>query len=61
MSFSSLSSLRCADFHRSQYAHLIFAVMIVHIQILAEVSAKLGPAMVGISDIKADPVNFRDR
>lgn len=30
-------------------------------KILAEVSTKLGPAMVGISDIAADPVNFRDR
>ena len=28
---------------------------------LMEVSTGLGPAMVGISDIKADPVNFRDR
>ncbi|KAG5176047.1 SOR/SNZ family-domain-containing protein [Tribonema minus] len=30
-------------------------------KILAEVSTSLGPAMVGISDIKSDPVNFRDR
>merc|ERR1719436_3988 len=30
-------------------------------KILMEVSEDLGPAMVGISDIKADPVNFRDR
>jgi len=30
-------------------------------KILAEVSRCLGPAMVGISDIGADPVNFRDR
>jgi len=30
-------------------------------KILMEVSSGLGPAMVGISDIKADPVNFRDR
>lgn len=30
-------------------------------QILLEVSTKLGPAMVGINDIKSDPVNFRDR
>jgi len=30
-------------------------------KILAEVSRGLGPAMVGISDIKADTVNFRDR
>eukprot|EP00549_Striatella_unipunctata_P023102 CAMPEP_0118696710 /NCGR_PEP_ID=MMETSP0800-20121206/14021_1 /TAXON_ID=210618 ORGANISM="Striatella unipunctata, Strain CCMP2910" /NCGR_SAMPLE_ID=MMETSP0800 /ASSEMBLY_ACC=CAM_ASM_000638 /LENGTH=341 /DNA_ID=CAMNT_0006595899 /DNA_START=9 /DNA_END=1034 /DNA_ORIENTATION=+ len=30
-------------------------------KILMEVSTGLGPAMVGISDIKADPVNFRDR
>lgn len=28
---------------------------------LMDVSTGLGPAMVGISDIKADPVNFRDR
>lgn len=28
---------------------------------LMEVSTGLGPAMVGISDIKGDPVNFRDR
>jgi pyridoxal 5'-phosphate synthase pdxS subunit len=28
---------------------------------LMEVSTGLGPAMVGISDIQADPVNFRDR
>uniref|UniRef100_A0A7S2BWE8 pyridoxal 5'-phosphate synthase (glutamine hydrolyzing) n=1 Tax=Florenciella parvula TaxID=236787 RepID=A0A7S2BWE8_9STRA len=28
---------------------------------LAEVSAGLGEAMVGISDLKRDPVNFRDR
>ena len=26
-----------------------------------EVSTGLGPAMVGICDIKGDPVNFRDR
>lgn len=30
-------------------------------KILAEVSSGLGPAMVGISDLRADPVNFRDR
>jgi pyridoxal 5'-phosphate synthase pdxS subunit len=30
-------------------------------KILMEVSTGLGPAMVGISDIKGDPVNFRDR
>lgn len=30
-------------------------------KILMEVSTNLGPAMVGISDIKGDPVNFRDR
>ncbi|EWM23152.1 ethylene-inducible protein [Nannochloropsis gaditana] len=30
-------------------------------QVLAEVSTKLGVPMVGISDIKGDPVNFRDR
>jgi pyridoxal 5'-phosphate synthase pdxS subunit len=30
-------------------------------KILAETSAGLGPAMVGITDIKNDPVNFRDR
>merc|ERR1712071_460240 len=29
-------------------------------KILMEVSTGLGPAMVGISDIKGDPVNFRD-
>merc|ERR1712194_123282 len=28
---------------------------------LMEVSTGLGPAMVGICDIKGDPVNFRDR
>jgi len=28
---------------------------------LAEVSTNLGPAMVGISDLKSDPTNFRDR
>jgi len=28
---------------------------------LMDVSTGLGPAMVGISDIKGDPVNFRDR
>lgn len=28
---------------------------------LAEVSTKLGAPMVGISDIKGDEVNFRDR
>lgn len=28
---------------------------------LMDVSTGLGPAMVGISDIKSDPVNFRDR
>ena len=31
------------------------------LQILAEVSTNLGAPMVGISDIKADPTNFRDR
>lgn len=30
-------------------------------KIVMEVSMGLGPAMVGISDIKGDPVNFRDR
>lgn len=30
-------------------------------KILMEVSTGLGPAMVGIADIKGDPVNFRDR
>mmetsp|Transcript_22412 Transcript_22412/g.33125 ORF Transcript_22412/g.33125 Transcript_22412/m.33125 type:complete len:332 (+) Transcript_22412:133-1128(+) len=30
-------------------------------KVLMDVSTALGPAMVGISDIKADPVNFRDR
>jgi pyridoxal 5'-phosphate synthase pdxS subunit len=30
-------------------------------KVLMDVSTGLGPAMVGISDIKADPVNFRDR
>merc|ERR1711992_435473 len=30
-------------------------------KILMEVSTGLGPAMVGISDIKGDTVNFRDR
>ncbi|CAM9644163.1 unnamed protein product, partial [Phaeothamnion confervicola] len=30
-------------------------------KILAEVSTDLGPAMVGISDVKGDSVNFRDR
>lgn len=30
-------------------------------KILMEVSTNLGPAMVGICDIKGDPVNFRDR
>lgn len=30
-------------------------------KVLMEVSTGLGPAMVGICDIKADPVNFRDR
>jgi pyridoxal 5'-phosphate synthase pdxS subunit len=30
-------------------------------QILAEVSTNLGAPMVGISDIKGDAVNFRDR
>merc|ERR1712228_253635 len=30
-------------------------------KVLMEASTGLGPAMVGISDIKADPVNFRDR
>ena len=30
-------------------------------KVLMEVSTGLGPAMVGISDIQADPVNFRDR
>ena len=29
--------------------------------ILAEVSSGLGQAMVGITDIRGDPVNFRDR
>jgi pyridoxal 5'-phosphate synthase pdxS subunit len=30
-------------------------------KVLMDVSTGLGPAMVGISDINADPVNFRDR
>merc|ERR1712157_279143 len=30
-------------------------------KVLMEVSTGLGPAMVGISDIQGDPVNFRDR
>merc|ERR1712003_575278 len=30
-------------------------------KVLMEVSTALGPAMVGVCDIKADPVNFRDR
>merc|ERR1712194_719734 len=30
-------------------------------KVLMDVSTGLGPAMVGISDIKAAPVNFRDR
>ena len=30
-------------------------------KVLMEVYTGLGPAMVGISDIKGDPVNFRDR
>merc|ERR1711957_807806 len=30
-------------------------------KVLMEVSTALGPAMVGICDIKSDPVNFRDR
>ena len=30
-------------------------------KVIMEVSTGLGPAMVGISDIKGDPVNFRDR
>jgi pyridoxal 5'-phosphate synthase pdxS subunit len=30
-------------------------------KVLMQVSTGLGPAMVGISDIQADPVNFRDR
>merc|ERR1712232_1529895 len=30
-------------------------------KVLMEVSTGLGPAMVGISDIKGDAVNFRDR
>lgn len=30
-------------------------------KVLMEVSTGLGPAMVGISDIRGDPVNFRDR
>lgn len=30
-------------------------------KILMEVSTGLGPAMVGISDIRSDPINFRDR
>jgi pyridoxal 5'-phosphate synthase pdxS subunit len=30
-------------------------------KVLAEVSAGLGPAMVGITDLANDPVNFRDR
>lgn len=30
-------------------------------KLLAEVSSNLGPAMVGITDLANDPVNFRDR
>lgn len=30
-------------------------------QVLMDVSTGLGPAMVGISDIASDPINFRDR
>jgi pyridoxal 5'-phosphate synthase pdxS subunit len=30
-------------------------------KVLAEVSAGLGEAMVGITDLARDPVNFRDR
>lgn len=30
-------------------------------KVLAQASSGLGPAMVGISDLKSDPVNFRDR
>merc|ERR1712151_900206 len=30
-------------------------------KVLMEVSTALGPAMVGVCDIKGDPVNFRDR
>merc|ERR1712238_554796 len=30
-------------------------------KVLMEASTGLGPAMVGINDIKGDPVNFRDR
>ncbi len=30
-------------------------------KLLAEVSTNLGPAMVGITDLAHDPVNFRDR
>lgn len=30
-------------------------------KVLAEVSSNLGPAMVGISDLHRDPVNFRNR
>lgn len=30
-------------------------------KVLMDVSTGLGPAMVGISDIKGDPINFRDR
>jgi len=30
-------------------------------KVIMDVSTGLGPAMVGISDIKGDPVNFRDR
>ena len=30
-------------------------------KVIMEVSTGLGPAMVGISDTKGDPVNFRDR
>merc|ERR1711862_679438 len=30
-------------------------------KVLMDVSTGLGPVMVGISDIKGDPVNFRDR
>jgi pyridoxal 5'-phosphate synthase pdxS subunit len=30
-------------------------------KVLTEVSTGLGPTVVGLSNIKADPVNFRDR
>jgi pyridoxal 5'-phosphate synthase pdxS subunit len=51
-----------ADNPESRAAAIVRAVTHFNdAKILMEVSTGLGPAMVGISDIKADPVNFRDR